>query len=119
MIHTHTHTHTRAHTQIRCIERLQCVRIGKELLGAKNLWLICPTPIRDTARALAIKATEFHCTKIGAGQRERDRIRKKTIMKERRGKHDRSVTMHPNGPAATTILQGSISKCRNYSEQRK
>jgi len=82
--------------------------------------LICPNPIRDTARALAIKVTEFHCTKIGAERRERERDRstKKTIMKERRGTQDRSVTMHPKGPTATMSLQGSLSKCQNYSEQR-
>jgi hypothetical protein len=45
------------------------------------VWLICPNPLTDTARALAIKATEFHCTKIGAeqtgrgGERERERER--------------------------------------------
>jgi len=87
-------------------------------VGRKKVRLICPNPIRDTARALAIKATEFHCTKIEAEQKERDRITKNTIMKERRGTQDRSVTMHPKGPTATMSLQGSLSKCRNYSEQR-
>jgi len=54
--------------------------------------LICPNPIRDTARALAIKATEFHSTKIEAEQKERDRITKKMIMKERRGE-ERRITL--------------------------
>jgi hypothetical protein len=39
---------------------------------------------RDTARAPAIKATEFHCIKIVArrGGTDRGRFTKKTIMKE-------------------------------------
>jgi hypothetical protein len=63
-----------------------------------------------------MKATEFHCIKIGAGETER--ITKKMIMKEGRGRQDGSVTMHPKGPTATMSLQGSLSKSQNYSELR-
>jgi len=81
--------------------------------------LICPHPIRDTARALAIKATEFHCNKIRVEQRERERERQDHEEDDNEGEErnaDRSVTMHPKGPTATMSLQGSLSKCRNYSE---
>ena len=63
---------------------------------------------RDTARAPAIKATEFHCIKIGAGWDGQRQVDEGDDNEGGRGRLVGSVTMHPKGPTATTSLQGSL-----------